>query len=238
MRNRYRIAGLTVDLDIRFPKGRLARQAFPYRYDTQDSADFQVQVSDKLMEEEQLKNPHLSPESLEYILTGIEFFFQILRYDGIGVHASAVVLDGASYLFSAASGTGKSTHTQLWCREFGPERAFILNDDKPILRLIDQFWYACGTPWSGKTNLNIPKLVPIRGIAFLEQGTENRITRIRPEDAVYPFLEQTILSYEKAVLEVILDRTLAFLTAIPAYRLQCRPDPESVHTAYQMMKGA
>ena len=70
------------------------------------------------------------------------------------LHSSAVVVDGYAYLFSADSGTGKSTHTGLWKQHFG-DRAYIINDDKPAIRKVDGEWYVFGTPWSGKTDTSV-----------------------------------------------------------------------------------
>ena len=64
-------------------------------------------------------------------------------------HGSAVAVDGAAYLFTARSGTGKSTHTRLW-REMLGDRAVMVNDDKPLIRLTEDGAVVYGTPWNGK----------------------------------------------------------------------------------------
>ena len=79
---------------------------------------------------------------------GEAFYARLLQYDGMLLHASCVEKDGKAYLFSAKSGTGKSTHTHLWLRAFPDSR--IINDDKPAVRRMDGTFYACGTPFSGK----------------------------------------------------------------------------------------
>lgn len=47
------------------------------------------------------------------------------------IHGSAIAVDGKAYLFTAPSGTGKSTHTRMW-REYFKDRAVMVNDDKPL----------------------------------------------------------------------------------------------------------
>ncbi len=107
------------------------------------------------------------------------------------LHSSAVVVDGYAYLFSADSGTGKSTHTGLWLEHF-KEKAFIINDDKPVLRLENGQWFVYGTPWSGKTDLNINVKAKLGAIVFLERAKENHITPIEVKEAIPLFFNQTV----------------------------------------------
>ena len=109
-----------------------------------------------------------------------------------------MVLDGKAYLFSANSGTGKSTHTEKWCRLFG---ATYLNDDKPVLRYINGLWMAYGTPWSGKHDLSSPVGVPLGGIAFLERGDENRICPMGANQAVPRLLHQSLWRLSQQQME-------------------------------------
>ena len=77
--------------------------------------------------------PYLNCEAIEYIYTGSYFHHLLLKYNGCMLHSSGVVVDGYAYLFSANSGTGKSTHTGLWLEHF-KDKAYIINDDKPVLK--------------------------------------------------------------------------------------------------------
>ena len=101
--------------------------------------------------EEWLKSYRDYPvDSSEYTWFGYRFYCELIHHSGFFLHASAVSLDNRAYLFSADSGTGKSTHTGLWLEYFGKGRAFLINDDKPALRKGDSGYLACGTPFSGK----------------------------------------------------------------------------------------
>ena len=177
----YNIAGLTVKMDT---FGRTLVQSRPYLCASAEP-DITIHTDWRFLQKSQ---PHLSAEDCEYMQTGTEFYKQLLRKDGIMLHASAVVVDHRAYLFSAPSGTGKSTHTQLWLKKFGP-RAYLLNDDKPALRRIDGTWYAFGTPWSGKCDLSVNRQVPVAGICFLQRGEENRISPLHGAQAVFSFLD-------------------------------------------------
>ena len=179
----YNIAGLTVQMDT---FGRTLEQAEPYLCEEAEpqivmNADWQALQS---------RQPHLSKDDAEYISTGQFFYNTLLRHSGFLLHSSAVVVDGKAYLFSAASGTGKSTHTQLWLDTFG-DRAYMLNDDKPAIRYEDGAWYAYGTPWSGKYDISTNARVPLAGICFLKRGEENVIKPFTGSAAAFAFLEQT-----------------------------------------------
>ena len=155
----YDIAGLKVR--IRNNKGRTLKQSVKYLAESQDEnqhIDIDIDVTPERVEAARLEHPELNSDDWEYMLTGSDFYTWLIKYNGILLHSSCVVVDGVAYAFSADSGTGKSTHTQLWLKRFG-KRAHMLNDDKPALRIIDGKPYACGTPWSGKHDYSTPEIV-------------------------------------------------------------------------------
>ena len=180
MVNYYKIANLTIRMST---FGRTLTQAEPYRCEPAEP-DIVITSNWQTL---QAKQPHLSDEDCEYLCTGASFYRQLLNFDGMLLHASAVVVDGYAYLFSAPCGTGKSTHTRLWLQAFG-DRAFILNDDKPALRFEDGAWYAYGTPWSGKHDISANVRVPVAGICFLHQAKENTIRPFSGPKAIFSLL--------------------------------------------------
>ena len=230
MERYYNIAGLTVRMES---FGRTVTQAEPYRAEPAQP-DIVITSNWKALQE---KQPHLSDEDCEYLCTGKSFYTQLLRFDGMLLHASAVVVDGRAYLFSAPCGTGKSTHTGLWLKEFG-QRAYILNDDKPALRLVDGAWYACGTPWSGKHDISRNRRVPVAGICFLHQAAENTIERFSGLKAIFSLLEQTARpagAEPREKLMALLDR---LLTDVPVWKMGCNMDPEAARVSFGAMSGA
>lgn len=121
-----------------------------YRVDEQKS-DIQLSINEAFCRVKQQENPHLTLEQCEYIFAGSEFYRKLINLGGFMLHASAIVVDNKAYLFSAPSGTGKSTHTKLWQECFG-DKAIIINDDKPAIRIEEGKCFAYGTPFSGKTD--------------------------------------------------------------------------------------
>ncbi len=225
----YKIADLIVAMDT---FGRNLEQAKPYRIE-EAKPDIIIQSDWRTLKQSQ---PQLSDEDCEYVLTGSIFYSQLLEYDGFMLHSSAVVVDGKAYLFSAHSGTGKSTHTNLWLQKFG-NRAYILNDDKPALRLENGAWYAYGTPWSGKYDINTNARVPVAGICFLERGLENHIRPFSGSEAVVSFFEQTVRPAEKELRIKILNMLQEMMATVPFWKLTCNMDAEAAEVAYTAMSG-
>ena len=156
---KYNIAGIIIDMNIRFP--RLQRQAEAYRYDGDDDAMLKIRLSEQFFQEKLAENPHLDFESIEYIWMGAEFYNSLIKFNGMLLHSSCVVYEGKAYLFSAPCGTGKSTHTQIWLRRF--PGAYILNDDKPAIRIGKDGIYACGTPFCLRARYNKPYRTHLKG---------------------------------------------------------------------------
>lgn len=225
---RYRIADLFVRMQV---SGRTLQQAQPYLAPPGEETDVVLECDiPKIM----VLNPEIPTQDMaEYLGTGAIFARKLLEHDGSYLHASAVVLEGKAYLFSAPSGTGKSTHTEKWCRLFG---ATYLNDDKPALRWVNGTWIAYGTPWSGKNDLSSPEGVPLGGIAFVRRGEENSIRRLSASQALPLFMSQSL--WRLATPEAMDKQLLladAILQQIPMWELTCRNDDEAAYVSRNAM---
>lgn len=229
MENFYRIAGLTVAMDT---FGTTQKQAETYRCAPVDAPDIVLEKGLYKIYQEQY--PFVDDDISEYMMTGGHFYRQLLLFGGFMLHSSAVVVDGRAYLFSADPGTGKSTHTQLWLHEF--DGAYILNDDKPALRREADGWFAYGTPWSGKTDWNVPERVALGGIALVERGETNTIVPCGGSEAVRGLMKQVnrpkAAEYRIRLME-LMDKLIA---ETPVWKLRCNMQPEAAHVAYEAMR--
>lgn len=227
MMKHYKIADLIVQMS---PSGRTLQQAQPYEVPVTGPADIVIDFDPK----EILKqSPRLETEDLaEYVASGTVFARRILNFEGYYVHSSAVVLDGKAYLFTAPSGTGKSTHTEKWVRLFG---ARYLNDDKPVLRCVDGVWMAYGTPWSGKHDLSSNEGVPVGGIACLSRGEKNGIAPMPPVRAIPYLMSQTVYHLREDNMEKKLKILNRLLRDIPIWDLRCLPNDEAAFVARNAM---
>lgn len=150
-------------------------------------------------------------------------------------HGSVIAVDGAAYMFTAASGTGKSTHTRLW-RELLGERAVMVNDDKPLIHVDAQGKaVAYGTPWCGKERIGNNISVPLKAVCLLERSEKNRIQKIGRGEAYPMLLQQAYRPDDAAAMR----QTLALLDRMDVafYRLGCNMDISAAELAHNTMKG-
>ena len=228
---RFNIADIIVDMNVRFPK--LRNQSKDYIYDGERQTDVAINLSEEFYSVAQQENPHLDYEMIEYIWMGARYYNALIDYDGMLLHSSCVVKDNKAYLFSAPCGTGKSTHTQIWLKRY-PD-AYILNDDKPALRIKKDGVYAFGTPFSGKTDLNVNKGVPVGGICILDRDTTNHIEKISADDALFNILNQTVRPAQSEAMDKMLTTLDTILRNVPVYRLYCDMELEAAEVSYNGM---
>lgn len=230
----HKIAEVTVNLEAKEKTLNTQRKA--YRTDRIENADITIDISDEFLKERQSENPYLTLDECEYIWTGLQFYYKLLEFNGFMLHSSAVAMGGEAYLFSAKSGTGKSTHTELWQKYFGEDKVLIVNDDKPAVRLVENKFYIYGTPWSGKTDKNLNIKVPLKAIIFIERSEKSWIKKIESKDAIKLILDQTIRPREIEKVDELLNLINELLKIIPIYKMGCDISKEAVEVAYNKLK--
>ena len=155
--------------------------------------------------------------------------YALLHHNGFMLHASAISYEGQGILFSAPSGTGKTTHTKLWEKAY--DSAFILNDDSPIIRFMeDNKAYVCGSPWAGASGEGRNAIVPLKAIVFLQQGGTNEICRLQTLQALQWLLGCVNRPVEKGLMDKLFTLIHLLLSDTPCYLLKCRPDLDAVET--------
>ena len=164
-------------------------------------------------------------EYLESLAFYRKFATAALNYKVLLMHGSAISYHGKAYIYTAPSGTGKSTHTRL-CREvFGSEVSYI-NDDKPLLREKDGVWHVFGTPWDGKHHLSVNTFFPLGGICLLTRGEKNKINRIGYSQRLAVLLGQIYRPHDMINMSKTLDLMLA-LGETPFWNMQCNISNEA-----------
>lgn len=231
--NLYSIADIIVGYDSKY--NMLKKRSEPYRCDTVQCPELIISLDYNELEKSLPQYPLLDIESLEYMRVGAQFYTALIDNGGFLLHASAVVVDGVAFCFSAPSGTGKSTHTSLWLKEFADKGAFIINDDKPAIKLVDGVPMVYGTPFSGKYDISVNTSVPLKALCFIERSETNSIRRISPLNAVSLVLDQTLRPTEEKLMDKLLDNLETVVTKVPAYVLHCNISPEAAITAYREM---
>jgi hypothetical protein len=196
---------------------------------------FTVEVPEEEMQKAIEKNPEFPDGYLESLEIYRIICRKILSYDAMLMHCAAIAVDNEAYLFTAVSGTGKTTHINLWRKKFG-ERCIVINGDKPILRIKDGKFYACGTPWMGKENYGSNIIVPVKAVCILERGEKNEIKKIAPHEAISIVITQTLRTEDMYEMEKMLALTDKLLTSTSFYRLRCNMEDEAADVSYNGMK--
>ena len=209
------------------------------------SPDFTVAVSPEDIEFERMKSiredmskymhPVLYPDSyLETLAVYRKIAVGMLKYDTFLMHGSVVATCGDAYLFTAPSGTGKTTHIKLWLENI-PD-SYVVNGDKPLIRVREGYCEACGTPWSGKERMNTNVMVPLRAICLLERGVENSIEEISFLEAYTKLFQQTYLPTEADYVRKTMELIRKLSESVHFYRLACNMEPEAALLAASAMK--
>ncbi len=226
------IAGLVIDVKNRYPYFR----EFCKGYEVEGKkADFSVEVSDEVLKKAVSENPDYPDDYIESLEIYRIICRKALDYDAMLMHSAAVSVNNEAFLFTAVSGTGKTTHISLWEKKFGDEMT-IINGDKPLIRMIDGRFYACGTPWRGKEDFGENIMIPIKAICVLERGKENEIKKIPPAEAISTMLVQTLRTNDLSEMEKMLTLTDKLLKSVPFYRLKCNMNPDAADVSYNGMK--
>ena len=237
----YNIAGKIIEIhslhrDVQHLCRSYPGQGTPELVVTTRQSDIDFERRKSLREEAAEGLPHheFSDAYLETLAVYRQICLWMLGQQGLLFHGSVVAVDGCAYLFTATSGTGKSTHTRMWREVFG-ERAVMVNDDKPILLVREDGVYACGTPWDGKHHLSRNMIVPLRAICILERGAENALRAITAQEALPMLLQQSFRPAAPAQLMQRLDLLDGISQKVDFYRMQCTISHEAARMAWRAM---
>lgn len=225
----YRIADIEIGLKNtgEFTKEYLS----DYKSDSKE-AMFTVTVTDDMInyEKEIAKDKVQEPfYELTAILRAI-CYTVLEKYNGFFLHCSCLEYEKEAYVFTAKSGTGKSTHSAIWRKVFA-DKVTMINDDKPIVRYIDNKFYVYGTPWNGKHSISNNIKTPIKAIFYLHQSKENKAVKCEPISAISKLLSQTVLPNSNALMNNLVDMLEKLVSTTPMFDLYCDMSEEAVYTA-------
>ena len=140
------------------------------------------------------------------------------------VHACGVDDDRKGYLFTGNSTHGKTTMAQLW-----KDRAFVLNDDRIILRLRDGCFWMFGTPFHGEYTQISPQGVPLDKIFFLSHAETNEVRRKNGVIASSMLLTRSFPPlWDAEGMRYTLDFCAQLMADIPCYELDFVPNQNIV----------
>lgn len=156
---------------------------------TQEIIDAEQRFAEKRNRREGLPVRQYSEPYLETLALYRKAADVLLAYDTVVFHGVVMGLDGAAYILTAPSGTGKSTHASYWLSQV--PGSYVLNGDKPLLAVREGEVRAYGTPWRGKERIGVPGSLPVAGICIIERAKEDFIERLEPREALPVLIQQT-----------------------------------------------
>lgn len=196
--------------------------------------DFEKKKSAEGSRIEGIREREYADEYLETLAIYRKIATKMLDYDIFLFHGSVIAVDGIGYLFTAKSGTGKSTHARLWRELFG-ERAVMINDDKPLIQITDHGVLAYGTPWDGKHHLSSNTGVPLKAICILNRSEINEITGIDKREVLPILCQQSYRPSDPTALMKTLSLVDKLGDSVKLYRLKCNMEPEAARISYAGM---
>ena len=195
---------------------------------------FSVSVTeDKINEELQNADEPTTFDYAEALCLYREIAEKLPIYDRTVFHGAAIEFGGKAYIFTAPSGTGKTTHIGLWKRYLG-DKVKIINGDKPILSLSDGKITVHGTPYAGKEGWQTNVSAQLGGICFLSQGKKNEITAVEPKDAFTQLFLQTYKPQTEEAMRKTVE-ILRTLCTVPCFAFSCNMTEDAVKTSFEAL---
>lgn len=155
---------------------------------------------------------------------------ELPQFNRFVFHGAAIKYNDNAYLFTAPSGTGKTTHVNLW-KEFLGEEVEIINGDKPIIH-IDNEVLVYGTPWAGKEGYQNNINAPLHAICVLKQSKVNKITKLENSAAIKQLMPQIYMPQNAVALSKTLELLGKLIQTVPIYILECDISEEAFKTSY------
>ena len=226
---RYLIADLVTELNPKY--SNLKNLAQPFEYSGERETDISISLSDEYINS--MLNRMVAKTTIgaaeEFSYAG-KFCKSIIKYNAMLIHSSAIEYKGKAYLFAADSGVGKSTHTALWRQAFGNDVEMI-NDDKPVVRIIDGKAIAYGTPFDGGSGIANNISAPLGAVVFIERGENNSIIKAQTAEIIKKLYFSTAHFVSRETADKMLTNFENLISCTDFYILTCNMDISAAYIA-------
>ena len=182
---------------------------------------------------------HNAERLMEFSLSNammLLYTFNTTPYETLMIHASVIAYKEGGYVFLGRSGTGKSTHSRLWLENI--EGSWLLNDDNPIIRVIDGAVNIYGSPWSGKTPCYKNVVLPLKGVVRLSQAPYNKIEKLNPLRAYASLMPAcSCMRWDRRSTDALHKTVESVITRVNGWHLECLPDADAAYTCNAAVAG-
>lgn len=159
----------------------------------------------------------------------------LLEAQGIILHCCYTEYRGQAILFTAPSGTGKTTQAGIWQRTYGSR---IVNGDKCLLQRINGRWFACGFPHHGSADECENRTLPIAAIAVVRQARTDRVEDIGPAQRLgLLYSECTVNTWDPVRVTGAMDLLTDLAVQVPTVMLHCTMEDTAAHVLHQHIFG-
>ncbi len=209
MKFSVRIADINILVQSKYE--RIFRDCNDYLVDEQRKYDIKI-VTDEAVIRKELERIQKSDKDFHSLKAAEGLLIHRLiaealpDYNAFLMHGASVAVNDRAYLFSAKSGTGKTTHICKWLENI--DDSFVVNGDKTVILLKDNEVFACGTPWCGKEKLGRNAMIPLKSIIMMERSDRNSIEPVSFKTVFPLVLEQTFQPADSRKMRKTLDLML------------------------------
>ena len=175
----------------------------------------------------------------DFIKNYTELYRQIAdklpEYSRAVFHGAVVSYKQNAYMFIAKSGTGKTTHINLWRKYING--VDIINGDKPILADNCKEIIAYGTPWAGKENMQKNTFAPVKAICLIKRSKENSIRKLNSQESLAAIMNQVYIPKDENALNLTMRIIDDIISTVPFYEISCDISREAAICSFKAMTG-
>lgn len=231
-----RIAGIVYEIEHKYTYTRKIFGDYVIEYILSNEKLIPISYTeDELQNVFKLRNCD-SVQYAEYICIFDKICSMLTDFDMILMHGAAIEYEGEGFIFTAPSGTGKSTHIAQWKKYLG-DKVIVVNGDKPELSFEGNGVLVHGAPWCGKENWQVNKSVPLKGVCLLKRGQDNKIYKINPGEYIEYFVRQFYFDMATDDVAKVFDIIDRIMSRVPFYILECDISEDAVKCSFEAMTG-
>lgn len=219
-------------IEIKHKYGLIHKNGKDYFYNGDRPTDIYIEITQEDIEKErQLSVVPAFDNYLEYICAYRKIADRLLEFDAFVMHGTVIEVENKGIIFTAISGTGKTTHTLYWQELLG-DKLKIINGDKPIIRFFDGVPYAYGTPWAGKENFHTNARAELKEICLIERAEKNEVVPLTGIQIISLFVKQIYQPQIPSAISKTYDLASKLLSYCNLRKIRCTKDISAAETAY------
>lgn len=228
----YKFADFKIELNSKYAGVEKACKSY---YFENEKCDVAFSCTDEDINFENQENCNFSDSYLEFIAMHRKLAEWLPNNGAFVLHSATFDVDGVGVAFAAHSGTGKTTHMNLWQELLG-DRMTIVNGDKPIVRFFEdepETPYAYGTPWNGKERLGCNMRTPLKHICFIERSETNYVEKMEKSDVIDRIFNQVYMPKDPIAVMNTMQLIDRLLSCCNLWTIHCNMDPTAAEVAYK-----